>query len=410
MKSIQVLFIAVALSVLARAQTCTNLNTSLTQSTIVLRDGTEHSSGEHYVATDAINVNPGDPPPQQTSNNVAVTCSYTHSGGSNVYCNTNCAESFGGGGTDSERGTLNTSGSHLVNFGSAGASAVASNGGASCSGHFGGAAANCLLVMGTCLVSVGFTSNGITVNTNGHQVWSASQDLPVSCPAVADPQGPGGTGGGNCGPPPPTGGGRSHLTDPGNPPDPSCNSPIIIDVAGEGFHLTSAADGVTFDIRGDGHPLRLAWTDGRFQNAFLALPGPDGMVRDGRQLFGNFTLQPPSEHPNGFLALAEYDKRENGGNSDGVIDERDAIWSKLRLWIDENHDGVSQLNELHKLDEFGIYSLSLKYFESGREDEFGNSFRYRARVNPDRNHRDRRDETPAGDVGRWTYDVFFVAQ
>src|SRR5262249_44972395 len=108
-------------------------------------------------------------------------------------------------------------------------------------------------------------------------------------------------------------------------------SPIMVDVQAEGFHLTSAANGVSFDISGTGHLVRLGWTDARFHNAFLALPGPDNLVHNGKQLFGNFTLQPPSAHPNGFIALAEYDQPENGGNRDGVIDEKDQVFSRLRL-------------------------------------------------------------------------------
>jgi len=184
-------------------------------------------------------------------------------------------------------------------------------------------------------------------------------------------------------------------------------SPIILDAAGEGFHLTSTAEGVLFDIRGNGHPIPIAWTAPGSHNAFLALPGPDGLVHNGKELFGNFTPQPKSATPNGFLALAEYDKPENGGNSDGVIDEHDAVFSKLVLWIDENHDGISQPNELHKFSEFGIHSLSVSYFESRKTDEFGNQFRYKARVNPRKEHRDSRDEKASGEVGRWAYDVFF---
>ena len=73
-----------------------------------------------------------------------------------------------------------------------------------------------------------------------------------------------------------------------------CPSPIILDLSGHGFFLTSAANGVTFDITGTGHPIQLAWTAKGADNAFLALPGADGLVHNGKQLFGNFTSQPPS--------------------------------------------------------------------------------------------------------------------
>jgi len=187
--------------------------------------------------------------------------------------------------------------------------------------------------------------------------------------------------------------------------NPDC-SPILIDTEGEGFHLTSAAKGVMFDIRGNGHPIRIAWTAAESHNAFLALPGPDGLIHNGKELFGNFTPQPSSAHPNGFLALAEFDKPEHGGNGDGVIDERDMVYSRLCLWIDGNHDGISQPGELHSLRDLGIYSLALNYSESRKTDQFGNQFRYKARVNPGE-RRDRRDETESGEPGRWAYDVFF---
>ena len=35
-------------------------------------------------------------------------------------------------------------------------------------------------------------------------------------------------------------------------------TPILVDTTGRGFHLTSADDGVVFDIFGDGHPVKLS--------------------------------------------------------------------------------------------------------------------------------------------------------
>jgi len=217
-----------------------------------------------------------------------------------------------------------------------------------------------------------------------------------------DPNAGGGGGGGGDGTPCDGGSGFFNVGNEGG-----CGSPVIIDAEAEGFHMTSALAGVSFDIRGTGNPVEIAWTDQRFHNAFLTLPGPDGLVHNGKELFGNFTPQPQSAHPNGFLALAQYDKPENGGNADGIIDDKDTVFSQLRLWIDENHDGVCQPEELHRLPEFGVYSLALNFVESRRKDEFGNLFRYRAQINPGE-RKDIRDQTPSGNPGRWAYDVFFV--
>jgi hypothetical protein len=177
-----------------------------------------------------------------------------------------------------------------------------------------------------------------------------------------------------------------------------CGSPIILDVDGKGFNLTNAQNGVNFDITGDGKQWQMAWTAGGSTNAFLTLPGADGLIHTGKQLFGNFTPQPTSATPNGFLALAVYDDPKNGGNGDGVIDSRDAVFASLRLWIDANHDGISQPEELHSLPSLGVNSISLKYKQSDRTDQFGNVFRYRAAINSD---------DPASPVARTAYDVFF---
>lgn len=179
-------------------------------------------------------------------------------------------------------------------------------------------------------------------------------------------------------------------------------SPIIVDTTGQGFHLTSASDGVFFDIRGDGHPVRLGWTAAGSGDAFLALPGSNGAVNNGTQLFGNFTPQPDSPTPNGFAALAVYDQPDHGGNGDGVIDQNDQIFSSLRLWTDDNHDGVCQPHELHILPELHVFSITLQYSESGRTDQFGNFFRFKAKLNP--------GISGEAGVGRQAYDVFLTGK
>ncbi|MBI1762908.1 MAG: hypothetical protein HYR56_15870 [Acidobacteria bacterium] len=118
----------------------------------------------------------------------------------------------------------------------------------------------------------------------------------------------------------------------GNNGDLCCKaSPILIDLSGRGFSLSDVVGGVPFNLTGSNPSLQAAWPTQSSGNAWLALDrNGNGTIDDGLELFGNFTQQSPySDGENGFHALAEFDKPENGGNEDGWITSADGVFASL---------------------------------------------------------------------------------
>lgn len=382
-----IILFAIFFARVSYSQTCSGFNSTTTGPAITPDNTNEHQDGLHSWSKSPI-----------------YGCKYTHANSVNKNCNTLCTVAFTAGFVSIEKGTItDKTGQHWVSGSTNPGQSNGVNAAASCRGYLAAAASNCLSIAGACIPTLTIVPPAtVKIDTSGRTVWNSGViGVDNTCAAAEDPENNTDPNGPPTPPPcsPPPSDQQFTISD-GERPD--CE-PLILDLKGNGFHLTDTAHGVVFDIRADHRPLLIPWT-ANSNNAFLVLDrNGNGVIDDGAELFSNVSPQTVSTHPNGFRALAEYDKPENGGDGDGEIDDQDAIFSQLRLWVDANHDGISQPEELHTLPELGVYSVSLDVLPSHRKDQFGNEFLYKARVNQGHHYH-------GSEVGRIAYDVFFVTR
>lgn len=157
--------------------------------------------------------------------------------------------------------------------------------------------------------------------------------------------------------------GVNCATDPGHP---DC-SPLVIDTKGNGFNFTRARGGVMFDIDADGEREQIGWTQKGSDDAWLAMDrNGNGAIDNGTELFGNVTPgcgdQARGSVANGFEALKLLEQACFGASvQDGIIDENDAVFERLLLWRDLNHDGVSTADELVRVRDSPLRAIHTDY-------------------------------------------------
>jgi hypothetical protein len=144
--------------------------------------------------------------------------------------------------------------------------------------------------------------------------------------------------------------------------------PLILDLNNDGTYTSSINAGIKFDHNGDGEKEHSGWVSAN--DGFLALDlNNDGLINNGSELFGNDTMLGKSSGlaGDGFEALSQYDSDNNL-----IINENDDIYDDLRVWVDQNQNGITDEGELKTLLDLNIDSISLKAEESNDVDH-GNS-------------------------------------
>ncbi len=149
-------------------------------------------------------------------------------------------------------------------------------------------------------------------------------------------------------------------------------SPLIASFADESIRFTAPNKGPLFNLSGESVE-RFSWPMAGESHMFLVLADEDAskaMTID--DLFGNNTIGPDGKAAsNGFAALAKHDE-----NHDGLIDAKDAVFVRLRLWGDANQNGLADTGELVTLKTKNVRAINLAFItKPTRIDFFGNESR-----------------------------------
>ena len=146
-----------------------------------------------------------------------------------------------------------------------------------------------------------------------------------------------------------------------------------------------------FDLRASGNAPKVQWVESGTNDGFLVLDlNRNGIIDDGSELFGEGTeiISTGKRATNGYTAIEQYDSNLLGGNGDGVLTSKDAIWGDLKVWIDVNADGVSQDNEISSIHDFSMKKIQIfprgSKRNSTRTDEAGNKIPFWSWIITDR--------------------------
>lgn len=152
--------------------------------------------------------------------------------------------------------------------------------------------------------------------------------------------------------------------------EPNCETPLVVDFD-RGPLRFDPVGAASFDIGGAGECLATDWP----ALPWLALDRDgDGVITDGRELFGSGTVLASGRRAlDGFSALAELD-----ADHDGRLTPADPAFAELVLWSDRDGDRRGELAELVPIREANLVAIELDYSARVECDARGNCGRERA--------------------------------
>ena len=163
---------------------------------------------------------------------------------------------------------------------------------------------------------------------------------------------------------------QADTSDPCNGSANLYSSPVILSLGAEKPYTV-----VQFPLNPTDKESWVIWKASGTHPLLVYDPEGTGVIKDGSQLFGNYTFRGTDKAPasktareqlwdNGYQALASLDRNGDGVLTDsilsGLFPQRNEL-AGLALWFDENQNAISEPGEVRPLSSIGVTKLRTSF-------------------------------------------------
>ncbi len=163
---------------------------------------------------------------------------------------------------------------------------------------------------------------------------------------------------------------QANTTDPCTGNASLYSSPIVLALGAEQPYTV-----VQFPLNPEETKSWVIWKGSSTHPLLVYDPAGSGVIKDGSQLFGNYTFRGTGKAPsgkashnqlwaNGYDALASLDRNKDGyltdSNWSGLFPDRSELQG-LALWFDDNRNAISEPGEVRPLGSIGLVKLKTSF-------------------------------------------------